>query len=90
MRPLLLRALASTNSTALASCHGFPAQPSDYAKTMYPKPTQLFIGKGVTDDLASESYWKASNGIGSLFQKRTESVLTRRQAKSSQSCVSMA
>ena len=30
---------------------------------MYPKPTQLFLGKGVTDDPASESYWKAANGI---------------------------
>ena len=30
---------------------------------MYPKPTQLFQGKGVTDDPAAESYWKAANGI---------------------------
>jgi mono/diheme cytochrome c family protein len=30
---------------------------------MFPKPTQLFRGKGVTDDPASESYWKAANGI---------------------------
>jgi len=30
---------------------------------MYPKPTQLFRGTGVTDDPASESYWKAANGI---------------------------
>jgi hypothetical protein len=30
---------------------------------MYPKPTQLFRDKGVTDDPASESYWKAANGI---------------------------
>ena len=30
---------------------------------MYPKPTELFRGKGVTDDPASESYWKAANGI---------------------------
>jgi thiosulfate dehydrogenase len=47
-----------------AICHGLPGQmPSDYATTMYPKPTQLFLGKGVTDDPASESYWKAANGI---------------------------
>lgn len=47
-----------------ASCHGMPGQPAtDYATTMYPKPTQLFRGKGVTDDPASESYWKAANGI---------------------------
>ncbi len=47
-----------------AACHGVPGQPpTDYAATMYPKPTQLFLGKGVTDDPASESYWKAANGI---------------------------
>jgi thiosulfate dehydrogenase len=47
-----------------ASCHGLPAQPPvDYATTMFPKPPQLFRGKGVTDDPASETYWKAANGI---------------------------
>ena len=47
-----------------AACHGLPGQPpTDYAATMYPKPTQLFRGQGVTDDPASESYWKAANGI---------------------------
>jgi hypothetical protein len=35
----------------------------DYATTMFPKTPQLFRGKGVTDDPASESYWKAANGI---------------------------
>jgi thiosulfate dehydrogenase len=30
---------------------------------MFPKPTQLFDGNGVTDDPPSESYWKAVNGI---------------------------
>jgi thiosulfate dehydrogenase len=47
-----------------AVCHGLPGQPpTDYATTMYPKPTQLFRGKEVTDDPASESYWKTANGI---------------------------
>ncbi len=47
-----------------AACHGLPGQPpTDYAATMYPKPTQLFRGMGVTDDPVSESYWKAANGI---------------------------
>jgi thiosulfate dehydrogenase len=47
-----------------ALCHGMPGQsPSDYATTMYPKPPQLFRGKGVTDDPAAESYWKTANGI---------------------------
>jgi thiosulfate dehydrogenase len=30
---------------------------------MFPKPPQLFHGKGATDDPASETYWKAANGI---------------------------
>jgi thiosulfate dehydrogenase len=47
-----------------AACHGMPGQPAaDYAATMFPKPPQLFRGKGVTDDPVSESYWKAANGI---------------------------
>jgi thiosulfate dehydrogenase len=47
-----------------AVCHGMPGQPpTDYATTMFPKPPQLFRGHGVTDDPASESYWKAANGI---------------------------
>jgi thiosulfate dehydrogenase len=47
-----------------ASCHGLPGRwPTDYATTMYPKPPQLFRGKGVTDDPVSESYWKSANGI---------------------------
>jgi len=47
-----------------AACHGMPGQPpTEYAATMYPKPTELFRGKGVSDDPASESYWKAANGI---------------------------
>jgi mono/diheme cytochrome c family protein len=47
-----------------AACHGLPHQPpTTYATTMFPKPTQLFRGKGVTDDPPSESYWKAANGI---------------------------
>jgi len=30
---------------------------------MFPIPPQLFRGKGVSDDPASETYWKAANGI---------------------------
>jgi mono/diheme cytochrome c family protein len=30
---------------------------------MFPRPTALFRGKGVTDDPPAESYWKAANGI---------------------------
>jgi len=47
-----------------AVCHGLPGQPPiDYVTTMFPEPPQLFRGKGVTDDPASETYWKAANGI---------------------------
>jgi thiosulfate dehydrogenase len=47
-----------------ALCHGLPDQPpTEFATTMFPKPPQLFRGKGVTDDPASETYWKTSNGI---------------------------
>jgi len=47
-----------------AVCHGLPAaSPSPIAKGMYPKPPQLFRGKGVTDDEPGETYWKVANGI---------------------------
>lgn len=63
-----------------ATCHGLPGQPPiDYATTMYPKPTQLFRGKGVTDDPASESYWKAANGIRLSGMPAFKSKLTDTQ-----------
>ena len=47
-----------------AVCHGLPDQPkTTIAQGMYPSPPQLFHGTGVTDDPASETYWKAENGI---------------------------
>jgi thiosulfate dehydrogenase len=47
-----------------AVCHGFPAgTPTAIARGMYPKPPKLLEGTGVTDDPASETYWKVSNGI---------------------------
>ena len=46
-----------------AMCHGLPDRPAGYVNMMFPKPTQLFKGKGVTNNPASESYWKAANGI---------------------------
>lgn len=58
-----LLAGADTYKKNCALCHGLPDHPVDYANMMFPKPTQLFKGKGVTDDPASESYWKAVNGI---------------------------
>lgn len=46
-----------------AVCHGLPGNAVDYVTMMFPRPTQLFKGQGVTDDPPSESYWKAVNGI---------------------------
>jgi mono/diheme cytochrome c family protein len=30
---------------------------------MFPRPPQLFRGKGVTDDEPGETYWKVENGV---------------------------
>jgi len=47
-----------------AVCHGLPLQaPTAVAKGMFPRPPQLFRGKGVTDDEPGETYWKVANGI---------------------------
>jgi thiosulfate dehydrogenase len=45
-------------------CHGLPLSPKTAIATgMYPRPPQLFQGKGVTDDEPGETYWKVFNGI---------------------------
>jgi mono/diheme cytochrome c family protein len=50
--------------TNCAVCHGLPGQPqTGIAKGEFPKPPNLFQGKGVTDDPAGETYWKVANGI---------------------------
>ena len=47
-----------------AVCHGVPdSQKTAIATGMYPRPPQLFLGKGVTDDEPGESYWKIFNGF---------------------------
>ena len=48
-----------------AVCHGVPGQKDlpPYAKGEFPRPPQLFQGKGVTDDPPGETYWKVANGI---------------------------
>jgi mono/diheme cytochrome c family protein len=47
-----------------SECHGLSGKPrSAVAKGMFPKPPQLFDGKGVTDDPVGETYWKVANGI---------------------------
>jgi len=55
---------ASVYRMECAGCHGVPGQPiTEIAKGMFPKPPQLFEGKGVTDDPVGETYWKVENGI---------------------------
>jgi len=45
-------------------CHGFPnVEQTPMARGMFPKPPELFKGKGVTDDSVGETYWKVANGI---------------------------
>jgi thiosulfate dehydrogenase len=47
-----------------AVCHGVPGRAETaIARGEFPKPPQLFKGKGVTDDPAGETYWKIANGI---------------------------
>ncbi|HTR25436.1 MAG TPA: cytochrome c [Terriglobales bacterium] len=47
-----------------AVCHGLPdSQRTAIATGMYPRPPQLFHGKGVTDDEPGETYWKIFNGF---------------------------
>lgn len=47
-----------------AVCHGLPGQETTtIARGEFPKPPDLFTGKGVSDDPAGETYWKVANGI---------------------------
>jgi len=47
-----------------AVCHGLPGRPETaIARGEFPRPPQLFEGKGVTDDPPGETYWKTANGI---------------------------
>jgi thiosulfate dehydrogenase len=47
-----------------AVCHGAPGrEQTAIAKGEFPKPPELFKGKGVTNDLAGVTYWKVANGI---------------------------
>ena len=47
-----------------AVCHGLPGRDQTaIAKGEFPKPPELFKGKGVTDNPAGVTYWKVANGI---------------------------
>jgi thiosulfate dehydrogenase len=55
---------AETYKQNCAVCHGLPLTPKTAIATgMYPRPPQLFQGKGVTDDEPGETYWKVFNGF---------------------------
>jgi len=50
--------------TNCAVCHGLPGQDQTaIAKGEFPKPPELFKGKGVSEDPPGETYWKVANGI---------------------------
>src|SRR5580704_4980327 len=47
-----------------AVCHGLPdREQTAIAKGEFPKPPELFEGKGVTDDPVGDTYWVVANGI---------------------------
>jgi thiosulfate dehydrogenase len=55
---------ARTYRNNCAVCHGLPGQEqSAIAKGEFPRPPELFDGKGVTDDPVGETYWVVANGI---------------------------
>jgi thiosulfate dehydrogenase len=55
---------AKTYVDTCAICHGLTGRSkTPTASGMYPPPPQLFPGKGVSDDPASETFWKVTNGI---------------------------
>jgi mono/diheme cytochrome c family protein len=59
-----LLAGAAVYKEQCAVCHGLPgASRTAIAAGMFPRPPQLFHGKGVTDDEPGETYWKVANGI---------------------------
>jgi thiosulfate dehydrogenase len=63
-----------------AVCHGMPTGSlTAIADGMYPKPPQLFHGKGVTDDEPGETYWKVANGIRLTGMPGFKQTLTQTQ-----------
>ena len=59
-----LMAGAAVYQEQCAVCHGLPgSSKTAIAAGMFPRPPQLFQGKGVTDDEPGETYWKVANGI---------------------------
>jgi len=77
---------AITYRNNCAVCHGLPGRdPTAIAKGEFPKPPQLFKGKGVTDDPAGVTCWKVANGIRLMVRTvvAIERRLTMRNASTS-------
>jgi len=61
-------------------CHGLPdLPPPAIADSMFPQATLMFKGKGVSDDPATENYWKATNGIRLSGMPSFKGILTDTQ-----------
>jgi len=80
-----LLAGAQVYSKNCATCHGMYNQTSIFAQHMYPWPPPLLQTHGanrvvgVTDDPATETYWKVSNGIRLTGMPAFKQVLTPTQ-----------
>jgi thiosulfate dehydrogenase len=71
---------AQTYLEHCAVCHGLPGKPQTaIARGEFPKPPQLFAGKGVTDDEPGETYWKTANGIRLTGMPGFEASLSQAQ-----------
>ncbi len=63
-----------------AMCHGLPEnRTAPFHEAMYPRPPQLFHGKGVTDDPPGETYWKVTNGIRMTAMPAFDRLLEEKQ-----------
>ena len=64
-----------------AVCHGIAGRPATaIARGMFPKPPELMLGKGVTDDEPGETYWKVEHGIRLTGMPGFKATLTETQA----------
>ncbi|WP_420239975.1 c-type cytochrome [Telmatobacter bradus] len=69
-----------------ASCHGYHGHPSEAGSHMYPMAPQLWEkhGKdvvGVSDDPATATFWKVSNGIRLTGMPAYKDVLTETEVE---------
>jgi mono/diheme cytochrome c family protein len=68
-----------------AACHGFHGKPSSFGAHMFPDTPPLWEKHrnndvvGVSDDPASETYWKVANGIRLTGMPAYKQVLTETQ-----------